>query len=60
MLIMLIGGSNIKTMNVNNLGKAISALKWKKSPRAGTETNATAIGYRNESLPWRGEGEQVG
>jgi hypothetical protein len=26
----LIGFSNIKTMNTNNLGRAISALKWKK------------------------------
>jgi len=30
MLSILLGCSNIKTMNVNNLGKAISALKWQK------------------------------
>ncbi|MDJ1506762.1 hypothetical protein QNI22_39350 [Cytophagaceae bacterium BD1B2-1] len=28
---MLLGSSNIKTMNTVNLGRAISALKWKKS-----------------------------
>jgi predicted P-loop ATPase len=31
MLSMLIGSSNIKTMNSSNLGKAIAALKWKKT-----------------------------
>ncbi|MDJ1498990.1 hypothetical protein QNI19_39075, partial [Cytophagaceae bacterium DM2B3-1] len=27
----LLGSSNIKTMNTVNLGRAISALKWKKA-----------------------------
>ncbi|MDJ1498649.1 hypothetical protein QNI19_37300 [Cytophagaceae bacterium DM2B3-1] len=30
MLSTLLGGSNIKTMNTINLGRAISAPKWKK------------------------------
>jgi len=46
---MLMGSSNIKTMNVINLGRAISALQWKKAIQ-GNGNQKPAIGCKRNSF----------
>ncbi|MDJ1470833.1 VapE domain-containing protein [Xanthocytophaga flava] len=48
---MLLGSSNIKNMNTVNLGRAISALKWKKITQGRDRTKRYGYWVKEQCLP---------